>query len=197
MEVIENDGRVWRHQQRAGQTPSRRSAASGGGRPPRWVLSDANFRALGRAAWPFRVMILPLSLPQATCSLPTLLSISFPEVQSPEPAIRWEKQWQQRELLQRQHPGACRSPWKPREGRAPRDRQPAPCLLSDPHPRTVPRGRAGGAARPGALTGAGAVERSSRSAPDPQPTQEGPAQASSIATQLRPGGQGPGTPCRW
>lgn len=135
VEVIENDGRVWRHQQRAGQTPSRRSAASGGGRPPRWVLSDANFPALGRAAWPFRVMILPLSLPQATCSLPTLLSISFPEVQSPEPAIRWEKQWQQRELLQRQHPGACRSPWKPREGRAPRDRQPAPCLLSDPHPR--------------------------------------------------------------
>lgn len=55
--------------------------------------------------------------------------------------------------------------------------------------RTVPRGRAGGAARPGALTGAGAVERSSPSAPDPQPTQEGPAQASSIATQLRPGGQ--------
>lgn len=76
-----------------------------------------------------------LSLPQATCSLPTLLSISFPEVQSPEPAIRWRKQWQQRELPQHQHPGACRSPWKPREGRAPRDRQPAPCLLSDPHPR--------------------------------------------------------------
>lgn len=75
-----------------------------------------------------------LSLPQATGSLPTLLSISFPEVQSPEPAIRWEKQWQQRELLQHQHPGACRSPWKPREGRAPRDRQPAPCLLLDPHP---------------------------------------------------------------
>lgn len=76
-----------------------------------------------------------LSLPQATCSLPTLLSISFPEVQSPEPAIRWEKQWQQSELLHNQHPGACRSPWKPREGRAPRDRQPAPCLLADPHPR--------------------------------------------------------------
>ncbi|XP_032961332.1 uncharacterized protein LOC117021980 isoform X4 [Rhinolophus ferrumequinum] len=72
---------------------------------------------------------------QATCSLPTLLSISFPEVQSPEPAIRWEKQWQQSELLHNQHPGACRSPWKPREGRAPRDRQPAPCLLADPHPR--------------------------------------------------------------
>ncbi|KAF6371978.1 hypothetical protein mRhiFer1_009719 [Rhinolophus ferrumequinum] len=59
------------------------------------------------------------------------------QVQSPEPAIRWEKQWQQSELLHNQHPGACRSPWKPREGRAPRDRQPAPCLLADPHPRLL------------------------------------------------------------
>ncbi|XP_032961330.1 uncharacterized protein LOC117021980 isoform X2 [Rhinolophus ferrumequinum] len=75
------------------------------------------------------------------------------QVQSPEPAIRWEKQWQQSELLHNQHPGACRSPWKPREGRAPRDRQPAPCLLADPHPRQVLRSRARLAALPLVLPG--------------------------------------------
>lgn len=71
MEVVENDGRVRRHQPRAGQIPPRRSAASGGGRPPRRVLSSANLRALGRAAWPFRVTILPLCpypRPPAACS---------------------------------------------------------------------------------------------------------------------------------
>lgn len=77
-------GRVWRHQPRARQTPSRRSAASGGGRPPRWVLSGANFRALGRAAWPFRVMILPLCpypRPPAACPpcSPSLFLRSSPQ----------------------------------------------------------------------------------------------------------------------
>lgn len=45
-----------------------------------------------------------LSLPQAPCSLPTPLPISFPEVQSADPAIRWRDLGLQREPLQRQHP---------------------------------------------------------------------------------------------